>query len=111
LLDRSGNRNLIRSYNGLSDHDALILALCKQSYNFLKSGFVRIGSYYDHPSVREFKLNLSYEDQEKVLNTYLRVLYTNFPLHTSLVKDTSKERLNKGMLTSSRHKNIPVFAL
>jgi hypothetical protein len=59
FLDRSRNKNFIIElyYNGLSDHDVLMLTLCNPSHNFPKSGLVRTGRYYDDPSTREFKLN------------------------------------------------------
>jgi hypothetical protein len=67
-----------------------MLTLCNPSYKFPKSGLVRPGKYYDDPCVREFKLNLSYENRENVdsecvndinvifnnlLNTCLRIFY------------------------------------
>jgi hypothetical protein len=69
ILDRNRNKNLtIEPYhNGLSDHDTLMLTLYNPSYNPLKSDWVRIGRYYDDPSIREFKLNLSQENWENVL--------------------------------------------
>jgi hypothetical protein len=38
--------------------------------------------------------------------TYLRILYFSFPLYKSLVKDTLKGWLTKGILISYRHKNV-----
>jgi hypothetical protein len=71
----------------------------------LTSALFRIGRYYD-PSIREFKLNLSGGNWENIsdteydndinvlfnnfLNTYLRIFYSSFPIHKSLVKDTPK---------------------
>jgi hypothetical protein len=97
-----------------------MLTLYNPSYNSLKSALVRIGRYYDNAYIREFKLNLSHENWENVfdaehdnhinvlfnnfLNTYLRIFYATFPIHKSLVKDTSKGWLTKGILTSCRHK-------
>jgi hypothetical protein len=81
---------------------------------------VRIGRYYDDSSIREFKLNLSYENWENVfnpecdkdlnvifnnfLNTYLMIFYSSFPSRKSLVKDTSKGWLTEGILILCRHK-------
>jgi hypothetical protein len=86
----------------------------------MKSALAIIGGYYDDPSISDFKLNLSYENWENVfdtdydnyinllfnnfLNTYLRIFYSSFPIHKSLVKDISKEWLPKGILTSCRYK-------
>jgi hypothetical protein len=83
-------------YNGLSDHDALMLTLSNPSHKPSKFGWVRIGRYYNDSSIREFKLNLSYENMENVsdsecdndvniifnnfLNTYLRIFCTSFHL-------------------------------
>jgi hypothetical protein len=54
-LDRSKNKTCIIEpyYNGLSDHDAVMLT---------HINLVSIGRYYDDSSIREFKLNLSYEN-------------------------------------------------
>jgi hypothetical protein len=81
---------------------------------------VRIGRYYDDFSIREFKLNLIYENWENVfnpecdndvnvifnnfLNTYLRIIYSSFSSHKSFNKDTSKGWLTKGILISCWHK-------
>jgi hypothetical protein len=97
-----------------------MLTLYNQSYNSLKSDLVRIGRYYEDPSICEFQLNLSYENWENVfdteydndinqlfnnfLNTYLRIFYSSLPIYKSLVKDTSKGWLTKGILTSCKHK-------
>jgi endonuclease/exonuclease/phosphatase family metal-dependent hydrolase len=57
FLDRSRNKNFITEphYNGLSDHDALMLTLYNPSCKHLKPESVRIGRYYDDSSIREFK--------------------------------------------------------
>jgi hypothetical protein len=97
-----------------------MLTLHNPSYKHLKPGLVRIGRYYDDSSIMEFKLNLSYENWEHVfnpecdndvnvifnnfLNTYLRIFYSSFPSHKSLVKHTSNGWLTKGILISCRHK-------
>jgi hypothetical protein len=81
-----------------------MLTLHNPSYKHLKPGLVRIGRYYDDSFIREFKLNLSYENWENVFNpecdndinvifnnffnTYLRIFYSSFPSHKSVVKDT-----------------------
>jgi hypothetical protein len=84
FLDRSRNKNFITEpyYNGLSDHDALMLTLHNPSYKHLKPGLVRIGRYYDDSSIREFKLNLSYENWEHVFNPEcdndVNVIFNNF---------------------------------
>jgi hypothetical protein len=81
---------------------------------------VKIGRFYDDSSIREFKLDLSYENWENVfdsdcdndvnvifnnfLNTYLRIFYSSFPSPKSLFTDTSKGWLTKGILISCRHK-------
>jgi hypothetical protein len=91
-----------------------MLTLYNHSHKHLKPELVRIGRYYDDSSIREFKLNLSYENWENVfdsecdndvnvifkkfLNDYLRIFYSSFPSHKFLVKDTSKEWLMKGIL-------------
>jgi hypothetical protein len=41
-------------YNGLSDHDALMLTLSISVYKLPKSRRVRIGRVYDDSSIREF---------------------------------------------------------
>jgi hypothetical protein len=63
FLDRSKNKNfnIEPYYNRLSDHDSLMLILHNPSHKHLKPRLVRIGRYYDDSSIREFKLNLSYE--------------------------------------------------
>jgi hypothetical protein len=63
FLNRNRNKNLTTEpyHNGLSDHDALMLSLYNPSYNSQKSDMVRISRYYDDPSIRDFKLNLSHE--------------------------------------------------
>jgi hypothetical protein len=121
FIDRNRNKDFIIEpyYNGLSDHDALMLKLSNPSHKPPKPAWVRIGRYYNDSSIREYKLNLSYENWENIfysecdndvniifnnfLNKYLRVFYTSFPLSKSLVKDTTKRWLTKGILTR-RHK-------
>jgi hypothetical protein len=53
FLDKSRNKDYVIEpyYNGLSDHDALILTLRTSLYKAPKSGRVRIGSVYDDSSV------------------------------------------------------------
>jgi hypothetical protein len=54
------NLIIIPNYNGLSDHDVLMLTPCNPSYKFVKFVLVGTGRHCDDPSVREFKSNLSY---------------------------------------------------
>jgi hypothetical protein len=87
-----------------------MLTLCNPLYKLPKPGLVR---YYDDSSRSKFQLNLNYEDWENVFdsecddvnvilnnffNTYLRIFYSSFPLHKSLVKDTLNGWLTKGIL-------------
>jgi hypothetical protein len=70
FLDKSRNKDYVIEpyYNGLSDHDALILTLRISLYKVPKSRRVRIGRVYDDSSIREFKLNLSLENWGNVFD-------------------------------------------
>ena len=105
-------------FNGLSDHDALMLTMnvtLQKMDKITKS--VRI---YDDCFVDEFILNLSYENWENVfnsqydsdiniifnnfLNTYLRIFHGCFPVQRIIVGNMYKGWLTKGILISSEHK-------
>jgi hypothetical protein len=77
-----------------------MLTLYNPSRKHLKPESVRTGRYYADSSIRECKLNLSYENLENVfdsecdndvivifnnlLNTYLRISYSSFLSHKFL---------------------------
>jgi hypothetical protein len=120
FLDRSKYKSFVVEphINGLSDHDAQMLTLYVPSHKFCKlTKYVR---KYDDYSINTFKLNLSYENWDNVfnskcdsdinvpfnnfLNTYIRIFYGSFPVHSISVDNKTKGWLTKGILISCEHK-------
>ena len=77
--------------NGLSDHDVQIITLTDISTPIPKQSF-SLHRKFDNSTIRNFVYLLSYENWENVfveenvniiynnfVNTYLRILYANFP--------------------------------
>jgi len=77
--------------NGLSDHDVQIITLTDISTPIPKQSF-SLNRKFDNSTIRNFVYLLSYENWENVfveenvniiynnfVNTYLRILYANFP--------------------------------
>ena len=82
---------------------------------------------YDDFSIKEFKLNLSYENWDDVfnskcnsdidelfenfLNTYLRIFYSSFPVQSITTGNKTNGWLTKGILISCKHKKSLIYCV
>ena len=102
--------------NGLSDHDAQIIALTDISTPIPKQSFSLIRKV-DNNTIRHFVHLLSYENWENVfleeniniicnnfINTYLRILHASFPFVRVRNLQNSKPWLTKGIKISCLNK-------
>jgi hypothetical protein len=122
FLDRSkyDNFTIEPFYNGISDHDALLLTLYTHSCTAIKSIKTRIGRKYCMESISNFKLNLNFESWESVfeatsgnevdiifnnfLDVYLRIFNNSFPQHKSIIRNKGKGWITKGIKNSKKKK-------
>jgi hypothetical protein len=102
--------------NGLSDHDAQLIAINNLNLKFLNNTprFIR---NIDKHGVFDFKTSLSLVTWDNVfenndinssynffLNTYLRVHYSSFPLRKLITKTNGNAWITTGIRTSCKHK-------
>ena len=98
--------------NGLSDHDAQIIALTNITTSIPKQSFTLIRKIDDN-AIKKFAYLLSYENWENVfieedvniiynnfLNTYIRIFYASFPLAKIKTFQNLKPWLTKGIKIS-----------
>jgi hypothetical protein len=71
FLDKSQNKDYIIGLyiNGLSGHNALMLSFSLSSHNLSNCGKAKIGRIYGNSSIKDFTMNLSYENWENVFNS------------------------------------------
>ena len=102
--------------NGLSDHDAQLIAINDRNLKILNSTphFIR---NIDKHGIFDFKISLSLETWDNVfenndinsshnsfLNTYLRVYYSCFLLRKLITKTNGNAWITTGIRTSCKHK-------
>jgi hypothetical protein len=100
--------------NGLSDHDAQIIAFTDISTRIPKQSFSLIRKV-DNNTIRNFVYLLSYENWENVfleenvniiynnfVNTYLRIFCASFPLVKLKNSQNSKPWLTKNLLSKQK---------
>jgi hypothetical protein len=111
------NYSIFSLCNGLSDHEAQLIVLSDVKVNAKAVSFKNRTQRIDQTAVQDFQYQLSYEMWDTVfsandinimfnslLNTFLRLFYSSFPLKEVKIKSKNNSWMSSGIRNSFKHK-------